>query len=95
MKKYVADNKIPWRNILWTETNSIIGQENEQYHQDSGFGPYYPYHSYPAYTVVDSGGKIVFHDFSLSGLTGLSAFLADHTGGSGVYESSVIRKTAK
>ena len=92
MKKYVADNKIPWRNILWTETNSIIGQENEQYHQDSGFGPYYPYHSYPAYTVVDSGGKIVFHDFSLSGLTGLSAFLADHTGGSGVYESSDYSK---
>ncbi|WP_418164676.1 M64 family metallopeptidase, partial [Alistipes putredinis] len=45
-----------------------------------------------AYTVVDSGGKIVFHDFSLSGLTGLSAFLADHTGGSGVYESSDYSK---
>lgn len=88
MKKYVADNKIPWRNILWTETNSIIGQENESYHQASGFGPYYPFHSYPSFTVVDSGGKIVFHDFSLSGLTGLSAFLAEHTGGSGVYESS-------
>lgn len=92
VRKYVADNQIPWRNILWTETNSIIGQENEPYHQATGFGPYYPFHSYPSFTVVDSSGKIVFYDFSLRGLAKILAFFERNMEGSDIYESSDYSK---
>lgn len=69
LKNIFSSNPAPFPVIPLTETNDFIYRDPEW-----SFSPYYPYHSYPALTLVDRTGKVVFYDFNAHALVpGLAA----------------------
>ena len=82
LERLLDETPVPFPVIPLTATNDFIYRDPAW-----PFSPYYPYHSYPALTLVDSTGKMVFYDFSayainpVLAINNLKKYLEEHLGG--------------
>ena len=81
-KQFVEEQSIPWSVVCWTEDNPIV-----EMFTDWSYSIYYPFHSYPAYTLVDSNGKVVMYNFDHN-IKSIESFLTNALKGSMYYTSS-------
>lgn len=86
VRAFIQKHNITWHTVIWDKNGNWIMQPK----YDWSYGPYYPYHSYPATTVVDQNGEIVFYSFDLyNQASDLEYFLTKNlAGGNDVYEST-------
>lgn len=70
---YLKANAIEWPAVYWDENNEFADCS-----QDWSMAGYWPYHIFPAYTLVDSTGRIVYFKYDAhkdQSLASLSEFL--------------------
>ncbi len=84
VRDFVKQYNIAWHTVIWDLNGNWIMRPKYGW----SYSPYYPYHSYPATTVVDQNGEIVFYSFDLyNQASDLEYFLTKNLVG-GIYEST-------
>lgn len=92
VKDFVKSRHIPWHTVLWTQHGNWLLKPKVGF---LSYSVYYPFHSYPATTVIDRNGKMAFYSFALPGQESeLATFLAKNIDGAGsdLYESADYSK---
>ena len=76
VRSFVESYNIPWHTVTWTQDGNWLLEPK----QDWLFNLYYPFFSYPATTVIDQNGEMVFYSYEVEQANELASFFSTNLG---------------
>ncbi len=76
VRSFVESYNIPWHTVTWTQDGNWLLEPK----QDWLFNLYYPFFSYPATTVIDQNGEMVFYSYGVDQANELASFFSTNLG---------------
>ena len=76
VRSFVESYNIPWHTVTWTQNGNWLLEPKQDWHLNL----YYPFFSYPATTVIDQNGEMVFYSYEVDQANELASFFSTNLG---------------
>ncbi len=76
VRSFIESYNIPWHTVTWTQNGNWLLEPK----QDWQFNLYYPFFSYPATTVINQNGEMVFYSYEVDQANELASFFSTNLG---------------